>query len=98
MKRIGAKKAEVAMAHKIAVVLHCIWTDGTSFEWGAENAAGPFDPDPACRTISAGPCPRRDGGVGDLGGSAEGRLLHVAPYDEAPTPNTIVRLGPRKGP
>ncbi len=39
MKRIGAKKAKVAVARKIAVILHCIWTDGTSFEWGAQPAA-----------------------------------------------------------
>ena len=38
MKRVGAKKAKVAVARKIAVVMHCIWTDGTSFEWGAEQA------------------------------------------------------------
>jgi transposase len=37
MKRVGAKKAKVAVARKIAVVLHCIWTDGTSFEWGSEK-------------------------------------------------------------
>jgi hypothetical protein len=39
MKRVGAKKAKVAVARKIAVILHCILTDGTSFEWGAEKAA-----------------------------------------------------------
>ncbi len=39
MKRVGAKKAKVAVARKIAVILHCIWTDGTEFEWGAENVA-----------------------------------------------------------
>jgi transposase len=33
-KRIGMKKAKVAIARKIAVILHCIWIDGTSFEWG----------------------------------------------------------------
>jgi transposase len=37
MKRVGAKKAKVAVARKIAVILHCIWTDGTSFEWGMEK-------------------------------------------------------------
>ena len=37
MKRVGAKKAKVAVARKIAVILHCIWTDGTSFEWGAQK-------------------------------------------------------------
>jgi transposase len=39
MKRVGGKKAKVAVARKIAVILHCIWTDGTSFEWGAQQAA-----------------------------------------------------------
>jgi transposase len=39
MKRVGAKKAKVAVARKIAVILHCIWTDETSFEWGNEKRA-----------------------------------------------------------
>jgi len=39
MKRVGAKKAKVAVARKIAVVLHCIWTDATWFEWGNEKIA-----------------------------------------------------------
>jgi hypothetical protein len=38
-KRIGMKKAKVAVARKIAVILHCIWVDGTSFEWGNEKMA-----------------------------------------------------------
>ncbi|MBM7487704.1 hypothetical protein JOE52_006686 [Bradyrhizobium canariense] len=33
-KRIGMKKARVAIARNIAVILHCIWVDGTSFDWG----------------------------------------------------------------
>ena len=37
MKRVGAKKAKVAVARKIAVILHCIWTDGTSFQWGTQK-------------------------------------------------------------
>jgi hypothetical protein len=36
-KRIGPKKAKVAVARKIAVLLHCLWVDGTSFEWGTEK-------------------------------------------------------------
>ncbi len=32
--RQGAKKAKVALARKLAVVLHRIWVDGTSFRWG----------------------------------------------------------------
>jgi transposase len=38
-KRIGMKKAKVAIARKIAVILHCIWVDGTSFECGTAKAA-----------------------------------------------------------
>jgi transposase len=38
MKRIGAKKAKVAVARKLAVILHCIWTDGTDFWWTKEAA------------------------------------------------------------
>jgi transposase len=37
MKRVGAKKAKVAVARKIAIILHCIWIDGTEFEWGAKT-------------------------------------------------------------
>lgn len=37
-KRNGMKKAQVAVARKLAVILHCIWIDGTSFQWGKEPA------------------------------------------------------------
>jgi len=33
------KKAKVAIARKIAIILHCIWTDGTVFEWSQAQAA-----------------------------------------------------------
>jgi transposase len=36
-KRVGMKKAKVAIARKIAVILHCICVDGTSFEWGRQR-------------------------------------------------------------
>ena len=32
-ERVGVKKAQVAVAHKLAVLMHAIWTDGTEFEW-----------------------------------------------------------------
>lgn len=38
-KRVGMKKAKVAVASKIAVLLHCLWVDGTSFEWGGKQMA-----------------------------------------------------------
>jgi transposase len=42
MKRRGAKKARVALARKLAVVLHRMWVDGAPFRWGkapAQSAA-----------------------------------------------------------
>ena len=38
-KRNGMKKAQVAVARKLAVILHCIWVDGTTFEWSTEKEA-----------------------------------------------------------
>jgi transposase len=38
MKRIGAMKAKVAVARKLAVILHRIWTDGTEFWWTKDTA------------------------------------------------------------
>ena len=38
VKRIGPKKAKVAVARKLATILHCIWTDGTQFDWGTATA------------------------------------------------------------
>ncbi len=39
-RRVGAKKARVALARKLAVILHRIWCDGTEFRWrGKEQAA-----------------------------------------------------------
>ncbi len=38
-RRRGAKKARVALARKLAVVLHRMWVDGTSFRWSSETAA-----------------------------------------------------------
>jgi transposase len=32
-ERIGSKRAIVAVARKLAVILHHIWRDGTSFQW-----------------------------------------------------------------
>ena len=37
-KRIDAHKARVAVARKIAVILQCIWTEGTEFWWTREEA------------------------------------------------------------
>ena len=32
--RHGMKKAKVALARKLAVVMHRMWVDGTTFRWG----------------------------------------------------------------
>jgi hypothetical protein len=36
-QRIGPKKACIAVARKIAVILRCIWVDGTEFWWTREE-------------------------------------------------------------
>jgi transposase len=38
-KRIGFKKAKVAVARKLAVILHRMWRDGTDFIWSDKEAA-----------------------------------------------------------
>jgi transposase len=38
-RRRGSKKARVALARKLGVVLHRMWVDGTSFRWTSEAAA-----------------------------------------------------------
>jgi len=38
-KRIGFKKAKIAVARKLAVILHRMWRDGTDFIWSAKEAA-----------------------------------------------------------
>jgi transposase len=38
-KRRGMARARIAVARKLAVVLHRVWADGTEFRWGKEEAA-----------------------------------------------------------
>jgi transposase len=38
-RRRGTKKAKVALARKLGVILHRMWVDGTSFRWSNETAA-----------------------------------------------------------
>ena len=38
-KRIGSKKAKVAVARRLAVILHRMWIDGTDFNWSFKGAA-----------------------------------------------------------
>jgi hypothetical protein len=39
-RRRGMKKAIVALARRLAVIMHRIWVDGTEFRWTREAAAG----------------------------------------------------------
>ena len=38
-KRRGIKRAIVALARRLAVILHRIWVDGTDFRWTRDAAA-----------------------------------------------------------
>ena len=42
-KRRGMKKAIVALARRLAVIMHRIWVDGTEFRWTREQAKQPHD-------------------------------------------------------
>lgn len=57
-QRSGFKKAKIAVARKIAVLLHRPWRDGTDFRWSAAPAAAR-----AARARSPAVRPRRDDGV-----------------------------------
>ena len=38
-KRRGMKKAIVALARRLAAIMHRIWVDGTEFRWSRQEAA-----------------------------------------------------------
>ena len=38
-RRRGMKKAIVALARRLAVIMHRIWVDGTEFRWTREETA-----------------------------------------------------------
>ncbi len=38
-KRNGLRKAKVAVARKLAVILHRMWIDGTVFNWSKKEIA-----------------------------------------------------------
>jgi transposase len=38
-KRSGMNKARVALARKLAVILHSIWRTGELFRWGTQQMA-----------------------------------------------------------
>jgi transposase len=38
-KRTGLRKAKVAVARKLAVILHRMWVDGTEFNWSSKEVA-----------------------------------------------------------
>lgn len=37
-KRSGFKKAVVALARRMAVIMHRMWVDGSEFRWSREEA------------------------------------------------------------
>ena len=38
-KRSGLRKAKIAVARKLAVILHRMWIDGTEFNWSRKEIA-----------------------------------------------------------
>ena len=64
-KRIGFKKAKVAVARKLAVILHRMWRDGTDFIWSTKEAAAEKKQSSRIPRVRKS-CPCRDGGVGEI--------------------------------
>ncbi len=84
-KRIGFKKAKIAVARKLAVLLHRMWRDGTDFIWSSKEMAAWKNPPPRVPRERKR-CPCRDGGVGEIGpGFAR---LHRAKRDSHIDPPT----------
>jgi hypothetical protein len=38
-KRRGMARARIAVARKLAAILHRMWADGIEFRWGKDDAA-----------------------------------------------------------
>jgi hypothetical protein len=59
-KRRGLKRAKVAVARKLAVILHRMWIDGTTFRWtNARATATELEVDLGLKHRCAGPAIRR---------------------------------------
>jgi hypothetical protein len=40
-RRSGLRKAKVVVARKLAVILHRMWIDGTTFQWSSKVPLSP---------------------------------------------------------
>lgn len=90
-KRIGMKKAKVAVARKMAVLSTASGSTAPASNGGAKGRHRRFPHKPAHgRQSRHSRCPRRDGGCGDLVVSADVHWNVVA-HVEAPDPNIIMR-------
>jgi hypothetical protein len=59
-KRRGMARARVAMAHKLAVILHRMWADGSEFRWGKITRQPAMMADPADRALDDPPFGQHD--------------------------------------
>jgi len=69
-KRRGRKRAVVALARKMGVILHRMWVDETDFRWDVQQARLKAAQVPQ----NAERCPARDDGAGKAGLSNDGRI------------------------
>ena len=67
-KRSGLRKAKVAVARKLAVILHRMWIEGTEFKWSSKEAAESacIVGQPSSRRPAGNERPCRDAGVGAI--------------------------------
>ena len=92
-KRSGLRKAKVAVARKLAVILHRMWIDGTEFNWSSKEAR-------SSTCITGQPSSRRPAGDNVPAGtlavvrsllvlrcSREQNALHTLIHQRHPTPS-----------
>jgi transposase len=92
-KRSGLRKAKVAVARKLAVILHRMWIDGTEFKWSSKETPTKQHSKtiefPPTAGGNQGPC--RDAGVGAIApGFAmlkKASALHTLIRQRHPTPS-----------
>lgn len=91
-KRVGFKKAKVAVARKPAVILHRMWRDGTDFIWSSKEAAAWTEQSPRIPRERKR-CPCWGGGAGEIDPgfamlNRRKRALHI---DPPTSPNTVMQ-------
>ena len=90
-KRSGLRKAKVAVARKLAVILHRMWVDGTEFNWSSKELAQAHNASSSSRLPAGDDVPAGTVAVVRsplaLRCSKEQNALHTLIHQRHPTPS-----------